>query len=156
MKRDIKVYKKYFSLCIWHFPNIFQSTYSASSHTEKKKFCLVYNYNLVCKATLAYRQCRVSTHLPLCGHYPKSLKMKNLQKSCKVSLTSSLSERAIFCCVTTVWGTTLIREPTDLGSGPGITGPGVKYGLKVLPTWGIPVRYGLVACWVHRGQKQRE
>lgn len=82
--------------------------------------------------------------------------------NCKMSLTSSLSERAIFCCATTVWGTTLRGEPTDVGSGPkiaGITGPGVKYGLKVLPTWGIAVRYGFVACRVHRGrgegQKQR-
>jgi hypothetical protein len=38
----------------------------------------------------------------LCWQYPKSLKMMYLQKIRKMSLTSSLSERAIFCCVTTV------------------------------------------------------
>lgn len=62
--------------------------------------------------------------------------------------TSNLSERGIFCWVTTVWGTTPRGDPT-VGSGPiivGMMGPGAKYGLYVLPTWGIPVRYGLAAC----------
>lgn len=52
------------------------------------------------------------------------------------SHTSNLSERGIFCWVTTVCGTTPSGDPTD-GSGPmivGINGPGAKYGLYVLPT----------------------
>lgn len=45
--------------------------------------------------------------------------------------TSNLSERGIFCWVTTVCGTTPRGDPT-VGSGPmivGIIGPGAKYGL---------------------------
>lgn len=62
--------------------------------------------------------------------------------------TSSLSAvLGIFCCVTTVCCTAILRGL--LGSGPrmaavGIIGAALKYGLKVLPTCGTPGRYGVV------------
>lgn len=63
---------------------------------------------------------------------------------------SKRSVRGIFCGIATVCGTTPSGLPTPVGSaGPiiaGIIGLGAKYGLYALPTCGIPVRYGLVAC----------